>query len=37
VNNDANAENLLEKMPGVVVQNGKVQAQGEDVKQVFWR
>ncbi len=35
INTDANAENLLEKMPGVVVQNGKVQAQGEDVKQVL--
>ncbi len=32
---DANAEQLLEKMPGVVVDNGKVQAQGEDVKQVL--
>ena len=35
VNPDANAEELIEKMPGVVVQNGKVQAQGEDVKRVL--
>lgn len=32
---DASAEELIEKMPGVVVENGKVQAQGEDVKQVL--
>jgi len=32
---DANAEQLLEKMPGVVVDGGKVQAQGEDVTQVL--
>ncbi len=35
VNPDATAENLVEKMPGVVIQNGKVQAQGEDVKRVL--
>lgn len=35
VNPDANAEDLIRKMPGVVVQNGTVQAQGEDVKQVL--
>lgn len=35
VNPDANAEDLLEKMPGMVVENGKIQAQGEDVKQVL--
>ncbi|MEO0895885.1 MAG: TonB-dependent receptor [Bacteroidota bacterium] len=34
-NPDATAENLLEKMPGVVVQNGQVQAQGEAVRQVL--
>ena len=34
-NPDASAEDLLQKMPGVVVQNGKVQAQGEDVKEVL--
>ncbi|MCB9283618.1 MAG: TonB-dependent receptor [Lewinellaceae bacterium] len=32
---DANAEDLIAKMPTVSVQNGKVQAQGEDVKQVL--
>ncbi len=32
---DATAEELIQKMPGVVVQNGKVQAQGEDVKEVL--
>jgi hypothetical protein len=34
-NPDATAEDLVEKMPGVTIQNGKVQAQGEDVKQVL--
>lgn len=32
---DADAEELVRKMPGVVVQDGQVQAQGEDVKQVL--
>ena len=32
---DASAEELVEKMPGVVIQNGKIQAQGEDVKEVL--
>ncbi|MEM9820368.1 MAG: carboxypeptidase-like regulatory domain-containing protein [Bacteroidota bacterium] len=32
---DANAEELIEKMPGVVVEEGKVQAQGEEVKEVL--
>ncbi|WP_162053052.1 outer membrane beta-barrel protein [Pontibacter pamirensis] len=32
---DASAEDLVTKMPGVTIQDGKVQAQGEDVKQVF--
>lgn len=32
---DANAEDLIRKMPGVVVENGQVQAQGEDVRQVL--
>ncbi|MEZ4933714.1 MAG: outer membrane beta-barrel protein [Saprospiraceae bacterium] len=32
---DASAEELLEKMPTVSIQNGKIQAQGEDVKQVL--
>nr|WKN36537.1 TonB-dependent receptor [Tunicatimonas sp. TK19036] len=34
-NPDADAEGLLKKLPGVVIQNGTVQAQGEDVKQVL--
>ncbi|MBK9271541.1 MAG: outer membrane beta-barrel protein [Saprospiraceae bacterium] len=33
-NPDANAEDLITKMPGVTVTDGKVQAQGEDVRQV---
>lgn len=32
---DASAEDLISKMPGVVIENGKVQAQGEDVKEVL--
>ncbi|WKN42816.1 outer membrane beta-barrel protein [Tunicatimonas pelagia] len=32
---DADAADLIKKMPGVVVQNGQVQAQGEDVQQVL--
>ena len=32
---DANAEELIEKMPGVVIQNGQVQAQGETVQEVL--
>ncbi|WP_224999660.1 TonB-dependent receptor [Cesiribacter sp. SM1] len=32
---DANAEDLIRKMPGVVVQDGKVQAQGEEVRRVL--
>ncbi len=35
VNPDANAEDLIRKMPGVVVEGGRVQAQGEDVQQVL--
>lgn len=34
-NKDASAEDLVTKMPGVTIQEGKVQAQGEDVKQVL--
>ncbi len=34
-NKDASAEDLITKMPGVTVVDGKVQAQGEDVKQVL--
>ncbi|MCB0562009.1 MAG: TonB-dependent receptor [Lewinellaceae bacterium] len=35
VNPDASAENLIKKMPGVVVQGGQVQAQGENVQEVL--
>ena len=34
VNPDATAENLVEKLPGVVIQDGQVQAQGEQVQRV---
>ena len=34
-NKDATAEDLLTKMPGITVQNGTVQAQGENVTQVL--
>lgn len=34
-NKDANAEDLITKMPGVTVVDGKIQAQGEEVKQVL--
>ncbi|WP_347157000.1 TonB-dependent receptor [Pontibacter chitinilyticus] len=32
---DASAEDLVTKMPGVTIQNGTIQAQGEDVKQIL--
>lgn len=32
---DASAEELVEKMPGVVIENGTVKAQGENVKEVL--
>lgn len=35
VNKDATAEDLVTKMPGVTLQDGKVQAQGEEVKKVL--
>lgn len=35
VNPDADAADLVTKMPGVIIQDGKVQAQGEDVKRVL--
>ena len=35
VNPDADASDLVKKMPGILIQNGKVQAQGEDVKRVL--
>ncbi len=34
-NPEASAQDLLEKMPGVSVQNGQVQAQGEQVRRVL--
>lgn len=35
VNKDATAEDLVTKMPGVTIVDGKVQAQGEEVKKVL--
>jgi hypothetical protein len=35
VNPDASAEDLIRRMPGVVVQDGQVQAQGEQVRRVL--
>jgi len=32
---DASAQDLVEKMPGIVVQDGKLQAQGEEVQQIM--
>ena len=34
-NPDANAEDLIAKMPGIIVENGNVQAQGENVQRVL--
>lgn len=34
-NPDASAQDLVRKMPGITVQNGTVQAQGEDVQKVL--
>ncbi len=34
-NPDANAEDLIRKMPGITVDNGRVNAQGEQVRQVL--
>ena len=34
-NKDADAQDLLTKMPGIIVQNGTVQAQGENVSKVL--
>ena len=34
VNADANSDELVEKVPGVVIQDGKVTARGQDVKRV---
>lgn len=35
VNPDASAEDLIRKMPGVLFENGKAQAQGEEIRQVL--
>ncbi|MCH5330290.1 MAG: carboxypeptidase regulatory-like domain-containing protein, partial [Alistipes sp.] len=35
VANDADVEGLLKKMPGITINNGEVEAQGETVKKVF--
>ncbi|WP_282037092.1 TonB-dependent receptor [Saccharicrinis aurantiacus] len=35
VNPDADAEDLIKKMPGITVSNGTVEAQGEEVKKVY--
>lgn len=35
VNKNANAEELVQKMPGVVMEEGKVKAQGEEVKKIL--
>jgi hypothetical protein len=32
---DASADDLVQKMPGVTIQNGRVQAQGEDVARIL--
>jgi len=34
-NPDANVQDLVQKMPGIVMQDGKLQAHGEEVKQVL--
>ncbi len=34
-NPDANSEDLVTKMPGITVENGTIQAEGEDVKKVL--
>ncbi|MBL7927022.1 MAG: outer membrane beta-barrel protein [Bacteroidia bacterium] len=35
VNKDANAEDLVTKMPGVTIEDGKVKTQGEELKRVI--
>ena len=35
VANDADVEGLLKKMPGITIEDGKVETQGEEVKKVF--
>lgn len=34
-NPDANAEDLIQKLPGVTLENGKAKAQGENIKEVL--
>jgi hypothetical protein len=34
-NPDASAEDLTRKVPGIVIENGRIQAQGEDVKEIL--
>lgn len=34
-NPDADADDLIMKMPGIVIQNGKIWAQGEEVTQIY--
>lgn len=35
VNPNASAEDLVQKMPGITIQDGKIQAQGEDVQEIL--
>ena len=35
VSNDADVEGLLKKMPGITINNGAVEAQGETIKKIF--
>ncbi|WP_169788230.1 TonB-dependent receptor [Rufibacter tibetensis] len=35
VNPSASAEDLVQKMPGITIQDGKIQAQGEDVQEIL--
>ena len=35
VSNDADVEGLLKKMPGITINNGSVEAQGETIKKIF--
>ena len=35
VANDADVEGLLKKMPGITLNNGTVEAQGEEIKKIF--
>ena len=35
VSNDSDVEGLLQKMPGITISNGSVEAQGETIKKIF--